>query len=108
MICECSTNEVLLVGHFDIEAICHRKDWSWGDLASGSSVLDQFGLLSASLLQICFVFASSTIEIKAREKKIVVKQGMTTSVDKEISGIAKSCETTFQDLIKVALDGDIA
>ena len=36
----------------------------------------------------------------------MVKQGMTTSVDKEIFGIAKSCETTFQDLIKVGLDGD--
>ena len=39
-----------------------------GDLASGNSVLDQFGLLSASFLQICFVFASSKIDIKAKEK----------------------------------------
>ena len=40
-----------------------------GDLASGGSVLDQFGLLSASFLQFCFVFASSTIDIKAKKKR---------------------------------------
>ena len=68
-----------------------------GDLASGSSVLDQFGLLSASFLQICFVFAYSKIDIKAKGKnRIVVKQGMTTSVDKEIFGIAKLAKQLFR------------
>ena len=109
LICECFTNQVLLVGHFDIEAICHREDWSRGWFGIGKqcvrSIWSSFCKFPANLFCLCLFYNWDQGQVK---KKIVVKQGKTTSVDKEILGIAKSCETTFQDLIKVALDGDIA
>ena len=109
LICECFTNQVLLVGHFDIEAICHCEDWSRGWFGIGKqcvrSIWSSLCKLTANLFCLSLFYNWDQGQVK---KKIVVKQGMTTSVDKEIFGIAKSCETTFQDLIKVALDGDIA
>ena len=99
----------LLVGHFDIEAICHCKDWSRGWFGIGKqcvrSIWSSFCKFPANLFCLCLFYNWDQGQEK---KKIVVKQGKATSVDKEILGIAKSWATTFQDLIKVGIDGDIA